>query len=155
GKFGGLSPCCCLIISIKDRANRGAGTHRSWVGNVAEETPAIDMPVQWTLRSAGRHVRNPFAVYVGLALTGMALIILTVAPLASKVVQRWSQRDVELRSRLVFNSIRDQVASGLAGGSSVNLVTLFNRIAEDERLLGLAFCSEDGQLLYATKRLPS
>src|SRR5262245_59393952 len=133
----------------------GGQANRSWVGNVAEETPAIDMPVQWTLRSAGRHVRNPFAIYVGLALTGMALIIFTVAPLASKVVQRWSQRDVELRSRLVFTSIRDQVASGLAGGSGVNLVTLFNRIAEDERLLAMAFCSEDGQLLHASKRLPA
>ncbi len=84
----------------------------------------------------------------------MALIILTVAPLASKVVQRWSQRDVELRSRLVFNSIRDQVASGLVTGNGVNLVALFNRIAEDERLLALGFCSDEGQLLHATNRLP-
>ena len=112
------------------------------------------MPVQWTLRSARRHVRNPLAIYVALALAGMAMIILTLAPLASKVVQRWSQRDVELRSRLVFNSVRDQVASGLASSNGVNLVSLFNRIAEDERLLALGFCTEEGQLLHATNRLP-
>src|SRR6185295_3958277 len=88
------------------------------------------------------------------ALAGMALIILTVAPLASKVVQRWSQRDVELRSRLVFNSIRDQVATGLASSDGTNLVGFFDRIAEDERLLALGFCSEAGQLLHATKRWP-
>src|SRR5262245_28631595 len=122
--------------------------------NLAEETPAIDMPVQWTLRSAGRHVRNPLAIYVGLALTGMALIIFTVAPLASKVVQRWSQRDVELRSRLVFNSIRDQVATGLATSNGTNLLAFFNRIAEDERLMALGFCNEAGQLQHATQRLP-
>ncbi|HXE69771.1 MAG TPA: trehalose-6-phosphate synthase [Hyphomicrobiaceae bacterium] len=110
--------------------------------------------MQWTLRSAGRHVRNPLAIYAGLALAGMALIILTVAPLASKVVQRWSQRDVELRSRLVFNSIRDQVATGLATSNGANLVGFFDRIAEDERLLGLGFCSDAGQLLHATKRWP-
>src|SRR5689334_24028523 len=84
----------------------------------------------------------------------MALIILTVAPLASKVVQRWSQRDVELRSRLVFNSIRDQVVSGLATSDGAHLLAFFDRIAEDERLLAFGFCSEAGQLLHATKRLP-
>ena len=133
------------------------GRHRQGVlgrGKVAEETPAIDMPVQWTLRSARRQVRNPLVIYAGLALTGMALIILTVAPIASKVVQRWSQRDVELRSRLVFNSIRDQVASGLASKTDINPIAYFNRIAEDERLLALGFCNEAGQLLHATKRLP-
>ncbi|HJZ32827.1 MAG TPA: trehalose-6-phosphate synthase [Hyphomicrobiaceae bacterium] len=112
------------------------------------------MRVEWTLHAAGRHVRHPLAIYAGLALTGIALIILTVAPLASKVVQRWSQRDVELRSRLVFNSIRDQVATGLAASDGSNLVALFNRIAEDERLMALGFCSEAGQLQHATKRLP-
>ena len=54
-----------------------------------------------------RYVRNPIIIYAALALTGTALIIAAVAPLASTVVQRWSQRDVELRSRLILNSTRD------------------------------------------------
>ena len=33
-----------------------------------------------------------------------------------------------------------------------NLVGFFDRIAEDERLLALGFCSDAGQLLHATKR---
>ena len=100
-------------------------------------------------------VGGPVAVYAALALVGTAIIIAAVAPLASTVVQRWSQRDVELRSRLVFTSIRDQVAAGLASASGSTLVPFFDRIAEDERLLALGFCSEAGLLENATKRMPS
>jgi trehalose 6-phosphate synthase len=101
-----------------------------------------------------RYMRNPAFIYSALALAGTALIILAVAPLASTVVERWSQRDIELRSRLIFNTIRDQVAAGLASTSSANLVAVFERIAEDERVLGLGFCNEAGQLVYATRRIP-
>jgi trehalose 6-phosphate synthase len=101
-----------------------------------------------------RHLRNPMVVYAILAMAGTALIIAAVAPLASAVVQRWSQRDVELRSRLIFNSIRDQVSAGLATVGAATLVPLFERIAEDERVLALGFCGEPGRLEHATKRMP-
>jgi trehalose 6-phosphate synthase len=101
-----------------------------------------------------RRARNPIFIYVSLALAGMALIVAAVAPLASTIVERWSQRDVELRSRLIVNSIRDQVSSHLGTTSGTALVTLFERIAEDERVLALGFCSEAGQLQFATKRMP-
>jgi trehalose-6-phosphate synthase len=103
---------------------------------------------------AMRYLRSPLMIYVALALTGAGLIVAAIVPLASTVVQRWSQRDVELRSRLVFTSIRDQVAAGLASASGSTLVPFFERIAEDERLLALGFCSEIGQLENATKRMP-
>lgn len=107
------------------------------------------------VRIARHYLRNPIVIYAALALAGTALIIAAVAPLASTVVQRWAQRDVELRSRLIFNAIRDQVAGGLAAaGSATTLVPFFERIAEDERVLALGFCSETGQLEHATKRMP-
>src|SRR5262245_11041063 len=80
------------------------------------------------LRSGLRRARNPIFIYVSLALAGMALIVAAVAPLASTIVERWSQRDVELRSRLIFNSIRDQVSGHLGTTSGTALVTLFERI---------------------------
>jgi trehalose 6-phosphate synthase len=106
------------------------------------------------VRSGLRQLRNPIFVYASLALAGTALIVAAVLPLTSTVVQRWSQRDVELRSRLIFNSIRDQVYAGLATASGGALVPLFERIAGDERVLALGFCSEAGELEYATKRMP-
>jgi trehalose 6-phosphate synthase len=89
-----------------------------------------------------------------LAVAGVALIVLAIAPLASTVVQRWSERDVELRSRLIFNSIRDQVGLGLATAAGANLVPFFERLAEDERLLALGFCEAGGRLTHATRRMP-
>ena len=94
--------------------------------------------------SAMRYLRNPLVIYAALAVAGTALIIAAVAPLASTVVQRWSQRDVELRSRLVFNSIRDQVAAGLASASGSDLVPFFERIAEDETAPGAGFLQRGG-----------
>ena len=100
------------------------------------------------------HLRHPLALYAALAVGGAALIVVTVAPMASGVVERWSRRDVEMRSRLVFNSIRDRVAEGLATTTGSNLVPFFERLAGDERLLALGFCRDDGRLQHATKQMP-
>jgi trehalose 6-phosphate synthase len=101
-----------------------------------------------------RYLQRPLTIYIALAVAGAALIIATIAPLASAIVEGWSRRDVELRSRLVFNSIRDQVASGLSAANGGNLVPFFERLAQDERLLALAFCDDSGRMAYATRRMP-
>jgi trehalose 6-phosphate synthase len=111
------------------------------------------MEISSAARSVARYLRTPLAVYAALAVAGTALVILAVAPLASAVVQRWSERDVELRSRLVFNSIRDQVAAGITAAGA-NLVPFFERLTEDERLLALGYCAEGGQLQHATEHMP-
>ena len=87
-------------------------------------------------------------------MAGTALVIVAVAPLTSTVVQRWSERDVELRSRLVFNSIRDQVATSLAFATGADLVPFFESLTEDEWLLALGYCGEGGVLEHATKHMP-
>jgi trehalose 6-phosphate synthase len=117
--------------------------------------PSADSPLLVAGRALRGYARNPVVFYAVLALAGTALIILAIVPLTATVVERWSQRDVELRSRLVFNSIRDQISSGFATSAGRNLMPFFERLAEDERLLALGFCGEGGQLEYATRRMPS
>jgi trehalose 6-phosphate synthase len=112
------------------------------------------MELASAVRRLARNLRNPLAVYAGLAAAGTALVILAIAPMTSTVVQRWSERDVELRSRLVFNSIKDQVAAGLTTTAGANLVAFFERLAEDERLLALGYCGDGEQLQHATARMP-
>jgi trehalose 6-phosphate synthase len=85
---------------------------------------------------------------------GTVLVILAVAPLTSTVVERWSERDVELRSRLVFNSIRDQVTTSLAFATGADLVPFFESLTEDERLLALGYCGVSGKLEHATPNMP-
>ncbi|HEX5959342.1 MAG TPA: trehalose-6-phosphate synthase, partial [Hyphomicrobiaceae bacterium] len=112
------------------------------------------MVLSSAIRLVKRNLRNPVAIYVALAVLGTALVALVVAPLSSAVVQRWAQRDVELRSRLLFNSIKDQVAAGLAVAEGHDLVTFLERLTDDERLQALGYCSESGELQHATAHMP-
>jgi trehalose 6-phosphate synthase len=106
-------------------------------------------------QSALFYLRRPLVAYAALALMGTTLIVLAAAPLASRVVWRWAQRDVEFGSRLVVNSIRDQVAAGLARSGGDSLTPFFERIAEDERIMALGFCTEAGELQNATSQMPA
>ena len=69
-----------------------------------------------------------------------------VMPAVSVLVGDWSRSDIELRSKLIFNSIRDQVASHLADQSDATLAAFFERLTDDEKLLGLGFCDASGRL---------
>jgi trehalose 6-phosphate synthase len=66
--------------------------------------------------------------------------IFAISPFASTFVEQWSRRDVELRSALVFNSVRDELANLLAAGATAQINNLFGRLALDERLLAVGFC---------------
>ena len=112
------------------------------------------MDLSSVTRFVKRNLRNPLVLYVTLAVAGAGLVVAAVAPLASAVVGRWSERDVELRSHLVFNSIRDQVAAGLATAAGTSLVAFFERLTEDERLLALGFCGDGRRLMHATRHMP-
>jgi trehalose 6-phosphate synthase len=101
-----------------------------------------------------RVLRNPVTRYAALAVAVAILMVFALAPLASIIVDAWSRRDVELRSRFVFRSIHDQVATSLAAKPVIDLVPYFERVVEDDRVLALGFCNEAGQLQYATKLLP-
>lgn len=97
---------------------------------------------------------NPLLRYAALALAAALIMIAALAPLATVMVEGWSQRDIELRARLVFRSIRDQVATGIAVRPDFDLIPFFERLTEDERILALGYCTDQGELRYATKLLP-
>ena len=99
-------------------------------------------------------LRNPIARFLAATVGSAAILIAALAPLASVLVEGWALQDVESRARLVFRSVRDQVASGLAATPGVDLTPYFNRLAEDERILALGYCTREGKLEFATKLLP-
>ncbi|HKD28038.1 MAG TPA: hypothetical protein VKC66_19295 [Xanthobacteraceae bacterium] len=47
--------------------------------------------------------------------------IFAISPFASTFVEQWARRDVELRSTLVFNSVRDELANLLAVGATTQI----------------------------------
>ncbi|WGS01619.1 trehalose-6-phosphate synthase [Bradyrhizobium sp. ISRA443] len=103
---------------------------------------------------ARRLLRDPLARYTLLGLFAAGVVIAALTLLAAVMVEDWSQRDIDLRSRLVFRSIRDQVAMAMTAKPDIDLAQVFERITEDERILALGFCSAQGQLRYATKEFP-
>jgi trehalose 6-phosphate synthase len=127
---------------------------------MTNRTDQIQAPAKSRTREPMRRLgangpfRSPIARYVILTLAAIGLVIAALTLLASIMVQDWAQRDIDLRSRLVFRSIRDQVALAMTAQPEIDLVPLFERITEDERILALGFCAAQGQLHYATKEFP-
>ena len=101
-------------------------------------------------------MRVPSVRYSLLGLAAVVVLIAAMSQMASVIVDEWSQRDVELRARLVFRSIHERVVAGLAAkAAGADLKPFFEQLVEDERLQALAFCDPDGAMLYATKDMPS
>ena len=98
--------------------------------------------------------RNPIARFLAAAVGSTLILVAALAPLASVLVEGWALQDVESRARLVFRSVRDQVATNLSASPGINLTPYFERMAEDERILALGYCTLDGKLEYPTKLLP-
>jgi trehalose 6-phosphate synthase len=93
--------------------------------------------------------------YGVVALLGGAAVVFAISPFATTFVEQWSRRDVELRSTLVFNSVRDELANLIATDSTARIDNLFERLALDERLRAVGFCDGNGVLLYRSKSTPS
>ncbi|NJO34384.1 MAG: trehalose-6-phosphate synthase, partial [Rhodospirillales bacterium] len=87
-----------------------------------------------------------------LCVLGIMAGVLT--PVADGFIGRWFQRDVEMRSRLIFSSVRDSLTRLIHDASRQQIERLFNRIAEDERVLAVAWCTPTGQLQEASKAWP-
>lgn len=83
-----------------------------------------------------------------------AAAIAAVSPFTSTLVEQWSRQDIELRSALVFNSIRDELTGLLANRSREQIVDLFDRLAADDRLIAVGFCDSEGRFLYEGRIFP-
>jgi trehalose 6-phosphate synthase len=99
-------------------------------------------------------LRHPIIKYVAIGIAAILLMIVAVTPLVTAIVEGWSRRDVELRSRLVFRSIEDRVANAVNVAGPSGLTKYFEHIAQDEKLVALGYCDDSGTLRYATERLP-
>jgi trehalose 6-phosphate synthase len=96
---------------------------------------------------------NSYYRYGALIIGVIVVLVIGFLPLTSVVVDQWSRRDVELRSRLVFNSIQDQIQSDILRKDDSAVSKLFDRLADDERLVGIMYCDDSDNLLIQTKSL--
>jgi trehalose 6-phosphate synthase len=100
-----------------------------------------------------RKVRDSLKYAVVLLVT-IGLLALAIAPFSKFLVEQWSRRDVESRSRLISNTIRASVVRDLADGSLDRLGAIFASAAEDKRVLAVGLCDETGTLRQATRLMP-
>jgi len=102
-----------------------------------------------TMRSIRLSLR--FIVPLVVALT---LLAYAVVPLVDKLTLRWSVRDMDIRSRLIANTMHDPLAELLLQGNKAKINALLLRAIQDERLLALGFCDGNSKLLYRTPTFP-
>ena len=75
-------------------------------------------------------------------------------PLMDRLTLRWFSRDLTLRGQLVTNALSESIADALPDPRGRKLLALFNRATQDERLVAIALCSDDGKLLRETAGYP-
>ncbi|CAA6603728.1 Trehalose-6-phosphate synthase [Rhodospirillaceae bacterium LM-1] len=84
----------------------------------------------------------------------LAVLAALLTPLADHLIARWFQNDVEMRSRLVFSSVRDSLAALASKPSPREIKNLFERISEDERVLAVGWCNANGKLQVGSANWP-
>lgn len=92
-----------------------------------------------------------FILPLGLAL---GLIAYGVVPLIDLLTFRWFSRDLDIRAKLIGNTIEDGLEESIRSGSRPSVTRLFNRAILDERLFAVGFCDQKGQLTYQTQTFP-
>jgi trehalose 6-phosphate synthase len=80
------------------------------------------------------------------------LIAYATIPLFDALMFKWSVRDLDLRARVLANTL--QIAID-ADPSPIGVRRLFDRAVQDERLYALALCRDHETTLYQTAHFPS
>jgi trehalose 6-phosphate synthase len=91
----------------------------------------------------------------GILAFGMLVALgFAIAPLSGSLVERWLQRDVELRSRLAYTSTQGPVMRALADNDMARLGSILQGVAQDERILAVGLCDPAGVLRGTTRQMP-
>ena len=84
----------------------------------------------------------------------LAVIAYGVIPLVDSLELKWFVRDLDMRSKIMVNTMEGPLADLLVSNSKEKILAYFTRIRQDERLYAVGFCDLDHQLLYETQAYP-
>jgi trehalose-6-phosphate synthase len=85
----------------------------------------------------------------------IALLAYLTVPLVDQLTLRWFVRDLDIRSHFIAGTLQDTLADLLALDNKAKINRLLQRSIQDERLLALGYCSNEGKLLYRTSTFPN
>jgi trehalose-6-phosphate synthase len=101
-----------------------------------------------------RSLRLSLRFLVPLALAMLALAYVVV-PLVDSLTLRWFMRDLDMRAGLIGRALEEQVLDSVDAENWRRLDTQLERVADDERLMAIAVCSAEGQMLRKTRLMPT
>ncbi|RYF19196.1 MAG: trehalose-6-phosphate synthase [Comamonadaceae bacterium] len=87
----------------------------------------------------------------------VAILTLTAylaVPLMDKLTLRWFARDLDMRGSLVANALSESIADALQYSRTRRVESLFERALQDERLVGIGWCSEADEVGHRTAQFP-
>jgi trehalose 6-phosphate synthase len=87
-------------------------------------------------------------------LVALSAIAYATVSLVDQLVMRWFMRDLDSRSMLISNTIRDELVRRLATGDNNATVRLLTEVSQDEKLFALGVCTEGDQPVLATPSFP-
>jgi len=112
-----------------------------------------DAPLANLRRQIGGVLKSPRAIYAILGGFAGVIVVLALSSLAALITDGWLQRDLDLRSALIFRALSDKAAQpGMSDPQAFE--TQMQKTTDEERIFGLAFCTRDGKLARATAAIP-
>jgi trehalose 6-phosphate synthase len=84
----------------------------------------------------------------------LALLAYLVIPLVDALTIRWFVRDLDIRSKLIANTMEASLVDLVASNKLDKLRSYFGRIIQDERLYAIGFCDSDDRLAVRTETWP-
>ncbi len=99
-------------------------------------------------------MRNIFIRFAIPTLLAVGILAFFGVPYADKMLADWFRADVDMRAKLVANSMSIPLARLVQKNDPKELRDYLNSITADERLLAVVLCRSDGTLIYKTDRTP-
>ncbi|HSD54095.1 MAG TPA: trehalose-6-phosphate synthase [Burkholderiales bacterium] len=88
-------------------------------------------------------------------LLAIGLVAYAVRPLVDQLTLKWFVRDLDIRAMLIAKTVQDPLVELVRTNARTKIATLFNRIAEDERIFALGFCDALRHQFIGTRAFPS
>src|SRR5262245_19810514 len=90
----------------------------------------------------------PLAIVLG-------LVAYSVVPLVDQLTLKWFVRDMDIRTKLIANTLEESLAPLIDKRESAKVLRVFDRAIQDERLYAVGFCDPSGKLVYRTQTYPT
>jgi trehalose 6-phosphate synthase len=85
----------------------------------------------------------------------LAAVAWGVTLVADRLTLRWFVRDLDARTVVVAKAVDESLRDLIPSGQGKRIVSLFERMVLDERLLAIGFCNVEQQLAYKTFTFPA